>query len=311
MPDGVTESSPSTPSVTVAVCSRNRAKTLGDCLESLLAQDLPPNAYEVIVVDDGSTDGTAEIAAHYATNALPSVRYVHQTHAGLSASRNRAVIEARGSLICFVDDDAVAVREWLTALVTAADANPDIECFAGRLLLRFEAKPPRTCGAEPLGAQLDLGPVATLAERAIGANMAMRRSAFERIGLFNPALTWRWDEQDWTNRLYAAGGSVLYVPEALVWHRRLASDLRFRNLLKARFGWGICVVDYKREAGLPFGRRSQLEGFGKMLVHAGRARCTGGLLLAAEHLGALWAAVRGRYHAPRHAPPALTSQKTR
>lgn len=291
--------------VSVAVCTRDRRDTIGDCVASLLDQDIAHDTYEIIIVDDGSTDGTKAIGQRLADDHPARVRFVSQRHAGLSVARNRAITEGTGELVCFLDDDAVASPGWVSAMIDAARRHPEVDCFGGRLLLRLEGPAPRTCAAESLGASLDLGDDLQAIERVKGSNMAIRRSAFERIGLFNPALVWRGDEDNWMHRLTEQGGRALYVPDALVWHRRLASDLKLWKLLRTRFGWGVGQVQYKRETGEPFHRRAELRALRAGLAHAYRDRCTGGLLQASIKLGALWGALAGELRKPPQDAPHL------
>jgi glycosyltransferase involved in cell wall biosynthesis len=297
--------------VTVAVCTRDRQDTIAQCIESLIAQDFPKDAFEVMVVDDESTDRTPEIARALATDQPPVVRYIRQPYGGLSVGRNRAITEGSGDLICFIDDDAEATPGWLTAMVDAANRHPDVECFGGRLVLRLEGPGPKTCGKESLGATLDLGAEEQTITQIKGSNMAMRRSAFERIGLFNPALVWRGDEENWIHRLHEQGGRALYVPQGLVWHRRLPSDLRLWTLLRTRFGWGVGQVQFKRETGEPFQPRVELRALRNALTHTVRDRCTGGLLQAAVKVGALWAGYFGELRKPRQTAPTLSPSKDR
>jgi glucosyl-dolichyl phosphate glucuronosyltransferase len=303
--DVPTDRTGSVRTVTVAVCTRDRQDTIHQCLASLIAQDFPKDAYEVIVVDDESTDRTAEIATAFATEGPPVVRYIRQPYSGLSVGRNRAISEGNGDLICFIDDDAEATPGWLSAMVAAANRHPDVECFGGKLLLRLEGNAPRTCGKESLGATLDLGDNEQAITQVKGSNMAMLRSAFVRIGLFNPALVWRGDEENWMHRLHEQGGRALYVPLGLVWHRRLPADLRLRTLLRTRFGWGVGQVQFKRETGEPFEPRVEVRALRSALSHTVRDRCTGGLLQAAVKLGALWGAYFGELRKPKQTAPTL------
>lgn len=275
----------------------------------MLEQDLPKEVFELIVVDDDSSDGTSELARRFVGEGPPAVRYVRQVYAGLSVARNRAITEGSGDLICFLDDDALATSTWLSGLMRAAQRHPDVECFGGRLLLRLEGRAPKTCEKESLGATLDLGDTEQEIERVKGSNMAVRRSAFERIGLFNPALVWRGDEDNWIHRLRAAGGRALYVPDALVWHRRLRSDLRLLKLLKTRFGWGVGQIQYKRETGVRFHPRSEAKELLQSLRHSIRDRCTGGLLHASIKAGALWGGYFGELRKPPQEAPSLTPRE--
>lgn len=296
---------------TVAVCTRNRQETIEACLASVVAQDFPKERFEVVIIDDGSSDGTPDIARRFVSDAPPIVRYIRQPHGGLSAARNRAVTEGRGDLICFLDDDAEAVPGWLGAIQAGAESHPDVDCFAGRIRLRLESKAPRTCDRESLAAELDEDSPQHPVTWAKGANMAMRKSAFRHVGLFNPALVWRGDEVDWQRRLKEAGGKLRYLPDALVWHRRLERDLRWTRLLKTRFGWGIGQVQYRREAGEALVYSHELRIIFFALLHAIRRRCPGGLLKAVTHVGAVWAGLRGELHKPRTIAPTLPEESER
>ena len=97
---------PETPLVSIIVCSYNGAKTLAACLESLGKLNYP--SYEIILVDDGSTDNTAQIAAEF-----PNVRYIHQENHGLSHARNTGAAAAKGEVFAYTDSDCMADPDWL------------------------------------------------------------------------------------------------------------------------------------------------------------------------------------------------------
>ncbi|PYM04307.1 MAG: glycosyl transferase, partial [Verrucomicrobia bacterium] len=99
-----------TPSVSVIVCSYNAGATLRPCLESLGKIDYPK--FEIVLVDDGSTDNTAQIAAGF-----PNVRYVHQPNRGLSVARNTGAAAARGEVLAYTDADCMADVDWLYYLI--------------------------------------------------------------------------------------------------------------------------------------------------------------------------------------------------
>src|SRR5919112_1316312 len=101
---------------TVAICTRNRAHLLPRTITAVLDQDYPREAYEVLVVDNGSTDDTSRVAASFAANSPVEFRFVVQKSVGISAARNRAAREARNDYVAFVDDDAIPARNWLSAL---------------------------------------------------------------------------------------------------------------------------------------------------------------------------------------------------
>lgn len=290
---------------TVAVCTRNRSDVLDECLITLQRQNFPRDRYEIVVIDDGSTDETPRIVDRLADGSSVPLRKVVQSYSGLSNARNRAINESRGDLICFLDDDAVASTGWLAAMVAGADRYPNAEAFAGRLLQRIEGKAPRMCGREKLAAELDEGTAERTTSIAKGANMAMRRSAFERIGLFKPGLVWRGDEEDWHARLFAEGGSMMYLPEALAWHRRTAVDLEPLRLLRTRFGWGVARVQSMRESGVAVDVRQELAKLRAHMKHAVRERCFGGIMHASMRVGTLWAMLRGEARKKRSVAPEL------
>jgi glycosyltransferase involved in cell wall biosynthesis len=271
----------------VAVPTRNRAELLTTCLEGLVAQDYPSDRYEVIVVDDGSRDHTrAVVEAIAARTAGPAVQYVFRPHRGANAARNTALEVAGGDPVCFVDDDTQVPDGWLGALVAASGRHPTAGCLGGPVHLRLEASPPRMCGAEPLGeTELDLGDRPHEVRYVWGANMAVRRHALDAVGSFQEHLLPGHDEVVWIDRLFRAHIPVLYVPDAPVWHRRTARDLRFSRMLRKRFVRGIGESVAYHRAGFSYGLRVTLEAATDQLRHGFERRCAMGVLGAAQAAG--------------------------
>lgn len=285
------------PFVSVVVPTRNRAAMLRDCLKSLIAQEYPPARFEIIVVDDGSTDGAPDVARSFSDRRnLPEVRSLRKPAGGLNSARNVGISVAQGDLICFVDDDIEAPPGWLRAMVAGAMRHPGAMCFGGPIRLRLEAPGPRLCGREPLGeTELDLGPSDRRDVLVWGANMAIRRSAFDLVGLFNERLFFH-DETEWEERLLERGGRTAYIPEAWLWHRRTADDLALPALLRRRFVRGIHSIPYLLTRNKPIPRvRNELYGAARVLGHAVRRRCVWGLLASATHLGTAWGAATTRF----------------
>ena len=152
-------------------------------------------------------------------------------------ARNTGVERSSGELVAFVDDDVRASPGWLAALLGAAREHGDVDVFTGPIRPSLEGHRWRSCGREgPPITSLDLGPQDTDARYAWGANMAIRRTALERVGRFDESLEHGGDEQEWQDRFRAASGGsgrVLYVAAAAVEHRRAGRDARLRALSRA------------------------------------------------------------------------------
>lgn len=213
--------------ISVAVCTRNGSSTLRGCLEALGKQTHPN--YEVLVVDDGSTDATPEIA-----QSFPFVRYVRQDHAGLSAARNRGMDEAKGDLIAYTDDDCIPDEDWLLQVCRAFD---DERCVAAG---GPNLPPPPRNGTECCVAVAPGAPSHVLlddfeAEHLPGCNLVIRKSALRAIGGFREEFVCAGDDVDVCWRLQSHGGKLRFVPAAVVWHHRRRT---VRAYLRQQRGYG-------------------------------------------------------------------------
>jgi GT2 family glycosyltransferase len=281
--------------VSVIVPTRNRAALLSDCLRSLRSQDYPMDRYEIVVVDDGSTDGTRDVVRAVAEAGGGTVRLVSQPASGINAARNRGIGKAAGELVCFVDDDVVAPGGWLRAFVSGAIRYPDVGVFAGRIRTRFEAATPRICGEEPVweGYDFDLGDEDVDTDRAWGCNLALRPDAISLAGPFDETLRLYGDDVEWEFRYLRAGGRIAYVADALVWHRRTAESLRMPTLMRRSFRLGRGRVHVERVVGRAgFSIGQDVERAMRGLGHRLRRGCNWGLFVFAESVGRLWGRVR-------------------
>jgi GT2 family glycosyltransferase len=210
---------------TVVVCTHNRAALLGRTLDRALEEVRTADG-ELLVVDNASTDDTAAVLA-----ARAGLRAVREPILGLSQARNRGVTAARADLLVFLDDDAVPRRGWLPALL-APFADPAVACVGGRILLDFAVPPPAWLTAPLHGAlsAYDLGdesrrvPAHPGEQYPVGANIAFRRSAIERLGGFSTEMGLRGptglqkEETDLCFRIERAGDEIRYAARAVVDH---------------------------------------------------------------------------------------------
>jgi GT2 family glycosyltransferase len=280
--------------VSIVIPTYNRAAFLDGCLQSLLQQEYPYDSYEIIVVDDGSTDRTEDIVGSLRSSVkAPALHYLRRNHCGPNAARNAGIAAAKGRLICFVDDDVEAPPLWLQSLVAGARRHPGAGCVGGPIRLRLEGKAPRSCGRERLGeTQLDLGDADGAANFVWSANMVVTREALDLAGHFNDKLPIYADEIEWEARLKQRGGKIIYVPEAWLWHRRAADDLRLIRLLRVRFVRGRNRVSYLRLVGNHVSVLEELHLAVRAVAHAMLRGCSGGLLRASQHLGLAWGKVK-------------------
>lgn len=206
------------PMISVVVCSYNGAATIRDCFEGLLRLDYPN--FEVIVVDDGSTDETAAITREY------SFRLVRTENRGLASARNTGLAAAQGEIVAYIDDDAYPDPHWLTYLAATFMRTTHVGVGGPNLPPPGDG-PIAECVANAPG-----GPVHVLlsdqeAEHIPGCNMAFRKSALMEIGGCDPQFRAAGDDVDLCWRLQQRGGTLGFSPAAVVWHHRRNSVIRY------------------------------------------------------------------------------------
>ena len=275
--------------VSVVVPTRNRSSYLAVTLASLAAQRLDAE-YEVVVVDDGSSDDTAAVAARA---GVATQR--HERPRGPNAARNTGIAATSGPLIAMVDDDVRAPAGWLAALLAGAARHEWADALGGPIRASFEGPAPRACGREePPITTLDLGPEDREADFVWSANMAVRRSAFERVGGFDEDVPIYGDEEEWLMRLHAAGGRVAYVAAAGLEHRRAGADARLRSLATAEYRRGRAARSSDRRKGVAPTLAHELRDLAGAGWHTVRRRCPQGLVMGAHSAGRLAETLGGR-----------------
>ena len=226
--------------ISVVVCTYNRCDCILDALNSLARQDISKDLYEVLLINNNSTDSTESFCKNFGQQ-FPDLhyRYMIETQQGLSHARNRGIAEAVGELIVFIDDDAVAEADYLTKLVAFFEHTPNAAACGGRIYPRFESRRPRWMShfLVSLTSSINLGnSVKTFTNRQfpVGANMTVRKKMFDKYGVFNPDLGRKGnsmdgaEEKDLFYRMMHGGEKIYYVPDAIVHHyvpdRRLTFD---------------------------------------------------------------------------------------
>lgn len=131
-----------TPTLSITVCTYNRADVLPKCLESLVDQTTTPELFEVLIIDNNSTDGTKKIALDFCGKNT-NFKYIFEEKQGLSHARNRAIDEAQGGYLAYIDDDAIADKEWLEKIGSTIQNNKDIAAFGGPIYPWYNKEKPK------------------------------------------------------------------------------------------------------------------------------------------------------------------------
>jgi glucosyl-dolichyl phosphate glucuronosyltransferase len=256
------------------ICTRNRASYLPRTIRSLAQQQISPNEYEIIVVDNGSTDATQSVVADL-SREIANLRYVHEPGTGLSAARNRGLNEAGAPIVAFLDDDAIASPQWLYAILKTLNAvEPSAAGVGGPVEPWWEIPKPRWFPLSLLGCHYrHYGDQPRWynypAEQPIGCNMAFRKEWCLQLGGFNPLLEKYNDDTEFLQRLAVAGGKIFYQPEVAVQHlvqkNRLSIGWQMRRYYREGFSLGIL----RRQTDTP-ARTVQLKQVGRQLVSIGK-----------------------------------------
>ena len=247
------------PSITVAICTKDRTGLLSRCLRSLRAMDPVGSggslSLEVLVVDNApSTKDTETIVS-----SCPGVRYIVEPRPGLDFARNRALREARGDLVAYIDDDVVVDKGWLAGLMEAWNANPDAAAFTGQVLplelttraqIIFEKRGGFRRGFDPVryGAKLDNHPAYPCSAGVFGtgANMVFQKQILKDLNGFDEALDTgpplpAAGDHDIFYRLIRTGHTIVYAPDLLVFHEHRRG---LWSLTRQYWSWGLGVMTH-------------------------------------------------------------------
>jgi glucosyl-dolichyl phosphate glucuronosyltransferase len=217
-------------SVTVILCTYNRCESLARALKSVAATKMPESVeWEVVVVDNNSTDGTRGVIEGFCNENSGRFRYLLERKQGLSHARNAGICEARGNIVAFTDDDVVVEPNWLENLTTILQSG-EWAGSGGRVIpdQNFSCpnwmSPEERYGLGPLSI-FDLGLVSkNLDEPPFGASMAFRKEIFQKYGGFrtdlgrSPGSLMSNEDTEFGSRLLEAGERLRYEPSAVLYH---------------------------------------------------------------------------------------------
>ncbi|MGB3296343.1 MAG: glycosyltransferase family 2 protein [Phormidesmis sp.] len=262
------------PLISAIICTHNREQYLGAAIDSLLAQAL--ERYEIIVVDNASTDGTAAIAQ--AKLDTGKGRYIYEPTLGLSVARNTGAAAAQGQILAYLDDDAEASAGWLAALLKVFDEDPKVAIAGGKVTLIWppNAHPPdwlsddlsSGLGAYDLGDELVYIQQPALTPR--GLNYAVRKQFLQDVGGFDTHLgrvgknLLSNEEQQLTRLALERGWQVAYIPTALAAHNVAPARMKLGWFL-SRSWWQGISESYREQASGSTGLW-QLRSGGERLV---------------------------------------------
>lgn len=234
------------PLLSVVICTRNRAPFLAPCVESVLAQNYPRDRFELIVVDNGSSDATPEIARRFADRG---VHYVLEPVPGLSRARNTGRAQAKGDYVGYLDDDATADAGWLQAVADSVKLTQGRAVWiGGAIYLQWAAPEPAWINDElrvPLGylywgaEPRELSPT----ERLGGGNSFYRRDRLLALGGFDERLGRQGgnllsgEETQLQKRIEREGGRLFYHPKASI-HHHVPADRTRPAWFCRRYFWG-------------------------------------------------------------------------
>lgn len=217
--------------VSVIIASYNRADHLRRTLESLACQSADRESFEIVAVNNNSSDHTLQTGVEFSAK-FPEINFkmVTETKQGLSYARNCGIENSVGRYIVIIDDDQIVNYRFVESYIDFFDSHPHVAAAGGVIVPLYEYTPPgwlTSYTERPIAGQLDLGDYIRLFPKKKypgGGNMAVRRSAIERYGMFDPALgrtgntPLGGEEKEFFARLRKGGEQIYYVPNAIIHH---------------------------------------------------------------------------------------------
>lgn len=232
--------------LSVIFCTYNREKYIYNALKSIVEQDFPAQDYEIVLVNNNSTDSTESICKRFQTD-YPAVtfRYFVEANQGLSYARNKGVKESRGNILVFVDDDATVFESYLSSIDSFFESHPEVSACGGPIVPVYEAEKPKWLShytEQLIGGALYKGDRLKPFKNGKypgGGNSAFRKEIFEKYGLFNVELGRKGtgligaEEKDLYDRLTRGNEVFYYLPQMGIYHyipEKKLTKTHFREL---------------------------------------------------------------------------------
>ena len=251
--------------LTAIICTYNRAKYIGNLLESIAANDLSKSKYEILLVDNNCTDNTRAVCEAFAeAHKDVNFRYVVEEEQGLSAARNKGIREAKGDVLVYIDDDALIDTWYLRTIYEYMTTHAEISAVGGPIIPLYETEEPQwmtrytkelLCGYLYFGDKERTFP----GDRYPGGgNAAYRADVFEKTGLFNTDLGRKGDslmgaeEKDIFDKMCSYGMRFMYLPEMILHH--IIPQKKLERDYFDRLTWQIGLSERQRTKALGTGK---------------------------------------------------------
>lgn len=241
--------------ISAIICTYNRASYLSKAISSLLFQILPKEYYEIIIIDNSSTDNTKQIVGEFQSK-YSNIRYFFEGVQGLSAARNRGIKEAKSELVAFLDDDAEATCEWLEEFIKAFDMFPNAGCAGGKIELIWPSgEKPEWLNSkyESFFGKLDIGDeikIITYPETPYGGNLCIKKEIVYLSGFFDEKLgrikdsLLSGEEIEFIYRLQKMKETI-YIPAAKIYHHVLPYRVSKQYLLDRLYWQGVSRMRFE------------------------------------------------------------------
>jgi glycosyltransferase involved in cell wall biosynthesis len=211
--------------ISVVIATYNRSESLAATLRSLANSQVPAGSlWEVIIVDNNSTDQTRAVVESFIESGQRNVRYLFEPQAGKSVALNTGIREAKGRIIAMTDDDCIVDSKWIASILQEYASDPDLAAIGGRVELYNRMDEPTTVRTSKQRSVVSLAPFEPSSPPIIGCNMAFKREIFDVIGCFDPDFGPGSNHQliaedvDVLYRVCKSGLKLVYSPDLLVYH---------------------------------------------------------------------------------------------